>query len=92
MRFNIRALALASAVLWGGSVLLVGTANLIWVGYGQHFLEALSSIYPGYNATRSVADVATGTFYAILDGLLCGGIFGWLYNRLARPAAYLPRK
>ncbi len=92
MRFNIRALALASAVLWGGSVLLVGTANLIWAGYGQHFLEALSSIYPGYDATRSVADVGIATFYAILDGLACGAIFGWLYNRLARPAAYLPPK
>jgi len=46
MKFNIRALALASAILWGGCVLLVGVANLICAGYGQHFLEMLSSFYP----------------------------------------------
>jgi hypothetical protein len=87
MKFNIRALALASAVLWGGCVLLVGVGNLIWAGYGGHFLEMLSSIYPGYHATRSVADVGVATFYAIMDGLIGGMVFGWLYNRLARPLA-----
>jgi hypothetical protein len=92
MRFNIRALALASAVLWGGCVLLVGLGNLIIDGYGQHFLEMLSSVNPGYLATRSVAEVAIATFYAILDGLIGGAVFGWLYNRLARPGAYLPPK
>ena len=56
MKFNIRALALASAILWGGCVLLVGVANLICASYGQHFLEMLSSFYPGYHATRSFAE------------------------------------
>jgi site-specific recombinase len=87
MKFNIRALALASAILWGGCVLLVGVANLICAGYGQHFLEMLSSFYPGYHATRSFAEVAVVTFYAIVDGLVGGLVFGWLYNRLARPVA-----
>jgi len=31
--------------------------------------------------------VAVVTFYAIVDGLVGGLVFGWLYNRLARPVA-----
>ena len=92
MRFNIRAMALASAILWGGCVLLVGVGNLIIDGYGQHFLEVLASIYTGYHAIRNFADVGIAVFYAILDGMIGGGILAWLYNRLARPGAYLPPK
>ncbi|MFY9856219.1 MAG: hypothetical protein WAK26_20310 [Terracidiphilus sp.] len=92
MRFNIRAMAMAGGILWGGCVLLVGMLNLIIDGYGEHFLEMLASIYPGYHATRSFAEVGVAAFYAILDGMIAGGIFAWLYNRLARPGAYLPPK
>ena len=87
MKFNIRALALASAILWGGCVLLVGVANLICAGYGQHFLEMLSSFYPGYHATRSIAEVVIGTIYGTVDGLIGGAVFAWLYNQFARPGA-----
>lgn len=53
MKLDIKAMAVSWAILWGGSVLLAALANLIWNGYAQHFLDALSSIYPGYHATRS---------------------------------------
>jgi hypothetical protein len=85
-------MAMAGGILWGGIVLLVGVGNLILDGYGQRFLEVLASIYPGYHAARSVAEVGFAAFYAILDGMIAGGIFAWLYNRLARPGAYLPPK
>jgi hypothetical protein len=48
------------------------------------YLNFLASIYPGYHAAGSVADLIVGTLYAILDGALGGLIFGWLYNYLAR--------
>jgi hypothetical protein len=82
MKFNVKALALGCAILWGAAVLLVGVANLICPHYGQQFLEMLASGYPGYHATRSVAQVALVTLYAAADGLIGGGVFGWLYNRL----------
>ena len=47
MRLSIRALAIACAVIWGGVILLVGLANLLWPGYGLAFLELVASIYPG---------------------------------------------
>ena len=84
MKFDVKALALAWAILWGGAVLLVALVNLAWAGYGHSFLEMLSSWYPGYTAARNIVEVVIVTVYAIADGLFGGGIFGWLYNRLVK--------
>ena len=82
MKFNVKALALACAVLWGAAILLVGLANLIWGSYGQKLLQTLS-FYHGYHAIRSIGQVVLVTLYAVADGLIGGAVFGWLYNRLA---------
>lgn len=84
MKFDIKALALACAILWAAAVLLVGLANLIWGGYAQHFLELCSSCYPGYHATRSIWQVLIVTLYAAADGLIGGAVFGWLYNCMVK--------
>ena len=83
MKLNLRALTVSLAVLWGGSVFLVGLANLIWPGYAAAFLNLLASIYPGYHASGSFGDLIVGTLYAVLDGAVGGLTFGWLYNSLA---------
>jgi hypothetical protein len=84
MKLSIRALVITAAILWGGAVLCSGILNLIWPSYGVAFLQMVSSIYPGYHATRTLGSVVVGTLYALLDGAVCGLVFGWLYNRLAR--------
>ncbi len=84
MRFDVKALALSCAILWGAAVLLVALVNLANGTYGGHFLELLSSWYPGYHAARTVAQVAMVTLYAVVDGLIGGAILGWLYNSLAK--------
>ena len=53
MRMDIKALALTVAIVWGGSILLIGLANLIWTTYGVAFLEVAASIYPGYRGGSS---------------------------------------
>lgn len=83
MRLHIPALALASAIIWSGAVLLVATANLIWPSYGGAFLILVDSVYPGYHAGSGVGSVVIGTLYAALDGILCGAVFALLYNTLA---------
>ena len=83
MKFNIKALALACAILWGLVMLVMGLTNLVWGGYGQQFLQIMSSVYPGYHATRSIAEVVVGTLYGIVDGLIGGAVFAWLYNQFA---------
>ena len=87
MKFSVKGLALASGILWGLAMLGTGLANLIWVGYGQQFLQTMASVYPGYHATRSIAEVVVGTLYGIVDGLIGGAVFAWLYNQFARPTA-----
>ena len=87
MKLCVKALALASGILWGGCVFCVGVANLIWGGYGVHFLQWLSSFYPGYNAGRSFGEVVIVTLYALVDGLVGGAIFAWLYNCFDRSKA-----
>jgi hypothetical protein len=87
MKLNIKALALASAILWGGSMLVMGIANLIWGSYGKAFLDLMSSVYPGYHATRSIGEVFVGTLYGVADGVIGGAIFAWLYNLFLGPSS-----
>jgi heme O synthase-like polyprenyltransferase len=84
MTFNTKALALASAILWGSVMLLVSLGNLIWGNFGQQFLQTMSSVYPGYHATRSIAEVIVGSLNGAVDGLIGGAVFAWLYNQFAK--------
>ena len=84
MKLSIKALAVTAGVLWAAVLLLVGAANLIWSGYGVAFLQLMDSIYPGYHASGSLGDLIVGVLYALLDGIICGLVFGWLYNLFAR--------
>lgn len=85
MKLNVKALAIASAIIWAGGVFIVGIANLISPEYGNAFLELIASIYPGYAACGTFGDVIVGTLYALLDAAIGGFIFGWLYNLIAGP-------
>lgn len=80
MRISVKAVILAFILLWGGNVLLVGMANLIWPTYGAVFLQFAESIYPGYHFGGGLGSVIVATLYALLDGAVCAAVFGWLYN------------
>jgi hypothetical protein len=84
MRFNITALSLTAGIFWGAAVLIVASANLVWPGYGQAFLQLAASIYPGYHPGTTIGPVITATLYGLVDGAIAGAVFGWLYNGLAR--------
>jgi hypothetical protein len=80
MKLSVKSLAIVSALLWGGGVLLVGLLNLAAPSYGAAFLEGVSSIYPGFHNSRHILDLLVGTGYALCDGAGGGALFGWLYN------------
>ncbi len=80
MQLSTKALGITGALLWGGAILLCGVANLISASYAAEFLKLLSSIYPGFHASRTIGDVLVGTGYGLVDGGLAGLVFGWLYN------------
>ncbi len=80
MRMDLKALSLTVAIVWGGSILLIGLANLIWITYGVAFLEVAASIYPGYRGPSSLGQVIVGSLYGLVDGFIGGLIIGWIYN------------
>lgn len=84
MRLNVTALALTAGFIWGGAVLIVALANLVWPGYGGAFLDLCAAIYPGYRPGTGIGSVVTGTLYGLVDGTIGGALFAWLYNLLAR--------
>lgn len=81
MKLSVRAVAASSALLWGGAILAVGVTNLMQPRYGKEFLRVVASIYPGYRARPTIANVAVGTAYAAADGAVGGALCAWLYNR-----------
>jgi len=83
MRLNVKALAITGGVLWAACFFFVGLANLIWGSYGAAMLELGASIYPGYHGPGGFGSVLVVTLYAAVDGLVCGAVFGWLYNTVA---------
>ena len=87
MTFNIKALALTSGVALGGSLLLIGLANLAFSGYGDAWLNIAASLYPGYDGPNGFGSVIVVTLYALLDGLIAGAIIAWLYNVFATSEA-----
>lgn len=86
MRLDLKALALTCAVMWGGLLLLVSLAEMVWPTYGVEILEIARSIYPGYNGPRGMGSAVVVTLYGLVDGAIGGLIIGWLYNRFAARA------
>ncbi len=56
---------------------------MVWPTYGVAFLQLVASIYPGYHATGTFGSLIVATLYGVLDGVVCGLVFGWLYNYFA---------
>lgn len=83
MALNIRALAVAGAVLWGGTFGLLALANLLWPPYGDAVLALGASIYPGYHGHAGIGGVVVVTVYGLLDGAIGGAVLAWAYNRVA---------
>jgi hypothetical protein len=81
VKLNVKAVCLASGILWGLVMLLTNALYLLYPGYAYEFLSAVSSIYPGY-FPGGLSGIVLGTLYGFIDGALFGLLFAWLYNRL----------
>ncbi len=78
MKLSIKALAITAAIIWGGALLIVGSANIIFPGYGSSFLEVMGSIYPGYQPGTGFPGVIIGSLYGVVDAGIGAAIFAWL--------------
>jgi hypothetical protein len=89
MKLDIKAMATACGLLWGGAVLTVGVVNYIKPSYGTKFLRTVASVYPGYHARATPRQLAVGGAYAAVDGAIAGALCAWLYNRFASESGAL---
>ena len=81
MRLSVWAFTISAGLVWGFyGMFASGLLNLLWPPYGEHFLLTMSSVYPGYHGTRTLADVLVATSYGMLDGAVGGFLFAWIYN------------
>jgi hypothetical protein len=83
MRLSLKGMTIAGGLLWGCAILFLGLINLARPTYALNFLQAISSVYPWFHASRSLGDVVIGALDAFVDGAIAGLLFGWLYNVFA---------
>ncbi len=83
MKLSQKGMAKALGLGWGGAMLLVGLAHLMFAPYGQALVQLMASVYPGYHGVPTLLDVVVGTLYGAADGAVGGFILAWLYNRFA---------
>ncbi len=82
MRLSMKSMAIAAGLLWGGVILFVGLINLSRPEYGANFLIMMTSVYPWFHQSHTLASVVVGTVEGVLDGAIAGCLFGWLYNAM----------
>ena len=80
MKLSVKGLAITAAIIWSAALLIVGSANMMFPGYGTNFLEVIGSLYPGYHPGTGFSSVIIGTIYGIVDAGIGAAIFAWLYN------------
>lgn len=77
---SVKGAALTGAILWGLAVFL-GTWWIIMFDGASADPSFVAKIYRGYTVTPAGSFI--GLLWAVGDGLLGGGLFAWLYNRIA---------
>jgi hypothetical protein len=79
MRLDVKGFSLTCALVWG-----LGLPLLTWwiMAFDGASTDPtwLGRVYRGYNLTFTGSLI--GAAWAFIDGLIGGGLFAWLYNRL----------
>ena len=84
MKLDVRAFAVAAALVWGFGVFLLAWWVIAFDGHGGP-VPLLGLMYRGFTFTP-VGSVI-GLLWALPDGFVIGGIFAGLYNMLATRAS-----
>ena len=79
MRFNVKTFALTSGLLWGAGLFLLTWWIIAFEGATGE-VTMIGRVYRGYSISPVGSFVGLG--WALLDGLVGGAIFAWLYNSL----------
>ena len=77
MKLNVKAFALTSGLFWGFGLFLF-TWWIIALDGATGEVTLIGRIYCGYNISPSYSII--GLLWALIDRLIAGLIFAWLYN------------
>jgi len=80
MRLNTKAFALTSGIVWGAAIFLA-TVWLLLLGFEGQLIRLLDHFYFGYSFSWFGAVI--GGIWGFVDGLICGFVFAWLYNKVS---------
>ena len=80
MRLSVKAFALTCGIMWGLAVVFV-TLLLVFRGCDCSFMNPLGHFYLGYSVSWLGAVI--GGAWGFVDGVICGALFAWLYNKLS---------
>ena len=83
MQISAKALGLTFGLLWGAVMLTVGSAALVFPGYGADFLGAMADLYPGFEKEGGIGNVLIGFAWSLGDGLIGGWVVAKVYNLFA---------
>lgn len=79
MKLDVKALALTSGILWGLGIFILTWWIIAFDGSSES-VTFLGKIYRGYAVTPLGSII--GLIWGLVDGLICGGIFAWVYNKM----------
>ncbi len=77
MKLNVKAFALTCALVWGIGLFLL-TWWIIAFDGATGEITFIERLYRGYSI--SLIGSIIGLAWALIDGLIGGAIFAWLYN------------
>jgi hypothetical protein len=80
MKLNVKAFAIAVALVWGLGI-FIGTWWIIFLDGASSDMSVLGHIYRGYTITPIGSVI--GMMWGLVDGLIGGAIFAWLYNLIS---------
>ena len=79
MKLNVRAFALSCVLVWGVGLFLMTWWIIAFDGATTE-VTLIGKVYRGYTITPLGSVI--GLIWGLLDGLIGGAIFAWLYNLL----------
>ena len=80
MKLNPLRVGISCGLVWGIFLFFLTLVAVSFPPYGNLFLKAIASVYPGYSVTLPGAVI--GLAYGFTDGFFGGVIFAWVYNAI----------
>lgn len=81
MKLNLKAFALAMAILSGGASFILTVLSVL-TGFAREFFELIAPFHPGY--THTLLGALISAFWMFVYGYILGAAFVFIYNFLAK--------